>query len=56
MSHTTLGEHYKLQFAMMQHHKWAISDIENLIPFERDLYVEMLLRHLEEQKKEMDRK
>jgi hypothetical protein len=33
---------------MVQHHKYSITEIENLIPFERDLYVNMLLSHLEE--------
>jgi hypothetical protein len=39
---------------LAQHHKYSISDIENLIPFERDLYVEMLLAYLEEQRQEME--
>ena len=33
----------------MQHHKYSITDIENLIPFERDIYVEMLISHIEEE-------
>lgn len=37
---------------MAQHHKYSIADIENLIPFERDNYVTMLLKWLEEKKKE----
>jgi hypothetical protein len=35
---------------MAQHHKYSISDIENMIPFERDLYVDMLLQFLDRQK------
>ena len=31
---------------MVQHHKYSISEIENLIPFERDIYVEMVVDHL----------
>ena len=30
----------------MHHHKYSISEIENLIPFERDIYVEMLIEHI----------
>ena len=33
---------------MVQHHKYSITEIENLIPFERDLYVDMILQHLQE--------
>lgn len=34
---------------MAQHHKYTISELENLIPFERDIYVEMLLSYLKEE-------
>lgn len=37
-------------FSLAQHHKYSISDIENLIPYERDLYFGMLVKHLEEEK------
>ena len=36
---------------MAQHHKYSITELENLIPFERDIYMNMLLRHLDEQRK-----
>lgn len=35
---------------MAQHHKYSISEIENLIPYERDLYFQMLVDHIKEQK------
>jgi len=35
---------------MAQHHKYSIAEIENLLPYERDLYVDMLIGYLEEQK------
>jgi hypothetical protein len=37
-------------FAMAQHHKYSIADLEQLLPYERDLYVDMLLDHIEDQK------
>ena len=33
----------------MQHHKYSLSDIENLIPFERDVYVGLLMKHIEKE-------
>jgi len=33
---------------LAQHHKYSISDIENLIPFEKDIYVNLLMQYLEE--------
>ena len=36
---------------MIQHHKWSLSDIENMIPFERQVYVLLLRQWLEEENK-----
>jgi hypothetical protein len=41
-------------FSLAQHHKYSISEIEGLIPYERDLYVDMLLEFLEQQKQEIE--
>lgn len=35
-------------FSMIQHHKYSLTELENLMPFERDIYVQMLLKHLQE--------
>jgi len=50
LSHINLQVYYKNIFAMAQHHKYSIEEIENLIPFERDIYVDLLLNWIEEQK------
>ena len=31
---------------MMQHHNYSLSDIENMIPWERDIYVAMLADYI----------
>lgn len=48
MSHNTLENYYKSNFSLAQHHKYSIAEIENLIVFERDLYMDMLIQHLSE--------
>jgi hypothetical protein len=35
---------------LAQHHKYLISDIEGLLPYERDIYIDLLLEFLEKQK------
>ena len=35
----------------MQHHNYALSDIENMMPWERDIYVDMLIEFIKEQNK-----
>lgn len=36
-------------FSMAQHHKWSVSEVEAMMPFERDLYFSMLVQWIEEQ-------
>jgi|TARA_B100000900_G_scaffold2497_1_gene2148 hypothetical protein len=33
----------------MQHHKYNITEIENMIPWERDIYVDMLINYIKEE-------
>jgi hypothetical protein len=32
----------------MQYHKYSLSDVETMVPWERDIYVKMLVEYLEE--------
>tara|TARA_A100001388_G_scaffold25975_1_gene16792 strand:- start:4267 stop:4389 length:123 start_codon:yes stop_codon:yes gene_type:complete len=36
----------------MQHHKYNLSEIENMMPFERQVYVSLLMQYLEQLKNE----
>ena len=57
LSHDSLMNHYKTNFALMQHHKYSLTELENMYPFEREIYTSMLVKHLEEEKaKSEDRK
>jgi len=49
MVHMDLENYFKLNFALMQYHKYSLTEIENLIPWERDIYVSLLKDHLEEE-------
>ena len=49
MAHTNLESYYKVNFALMQHHKYSITEIENMMPWERDVYVTLLKQYIEEE-------
>jgi hypothetical protein len=49
MAHMELESYFKLNFALMQYHKWSLWEIEGLIPWERDIYVTLLQQHIEEE-------
>ena len=38
----------------MQYHKYSLAEIENMIPFEREVYVAMLIQYLEEEKQRIE--
>jgi len=50
MVHMDLENYYKLNFSLMQYHKYSLTEIENMMPWERDVYVAMLKNYLEEEK------
>jgi hypothetical protein len=33
----------------MQHHKYSLTELENMLPWERDIYVNMLIQYIEEE-------
>jgi hypothetical protein len=44
-----LVNHYRTNFNLMQFHKYSLSDIENMLPWERFLYIDLLKVHIEDQ-------
>jgi hypothetical protein len=49
MAHIDLESYFKLNFALMQHHKYSLTEIENMMPWERDIYLGLLNEHIEEE-------
>ena len=45
-----------MNFALMQYHKYSLTEIENLMPFEKEIYVAMLVKYLEEEKQRLESK
>jgi hypothetical protein len=44
-----LESYFRLNFSLMQYHKYSLTEIENMMPWERDVYVELLKQHIEEE-------
>jgi hypothetical protein len=34
----------------MQHHKYSLTELEDMIPWEREIYVTLLMNYLEEER------
>jgi hypothetical protein len=44
-----LAAYYNLNFALLYHHKISVDEFENMIPWEKDLYVGMITKKVEEE-------
>jgi hypothetical protein len=53
LSHDNLMNYFQTNFAMMQHHKYSLTELDSMLPWERQIYVDMLVRHLEEEKERL---
>ena len=49
MAHENLESYYKVNFALMQHHKYSLTELENMIPWEREVYLSLLQEYIEEE-------
>ena len=53
LSHTNLMVHYKTNFDLMQHHKYSLNEIDMMMPWEKEVYVNMLIDFIKEQEIKM---
>jgi len=49
MAHTNLESYYKINFALIQHHKWSLTELNEMIPWEREVYLSLLQQYIEEE-------
>jgi hypothetical protein len=53
LSHESLENFYRVNFQLLQHHNYSLFEIENMVPWEREIYLIMLMDHLKEQEQQM---
>ena len=39
---------------MIQHHKWSLTEIDNMLPWERDVYLDKLITHIKEENQKIE--
>jgi hypothetical protein len=49
MAHEDLESYFKVNFALVQHHKYSLTELENMIPWEREVYLSLLQQYIEEE-------
>ena len=55
LSHDSLFNYYETNFAMMQHHKYSLTELDNMMPWEREIYINLLMQFVEEENKEIEK-
>ena len=56
LTHTDLSAFYKTNFSLLQHHKYSLEELESLIPWEREVYINLLISYLKEEKEKIGNK
>lgn len=56
IGHEDLESYYRTNFALMQYHKYSLTEIENMIPWEREIYLSLLEQHIKEEEEKASRK
>ncbi len=52
MAHDELTNYYQTNFALMKFHNYTLEDLENMLPWERELYIIMVENWVKEQNDE----
>jgi hypothetical protein len=47
--HDSLQNYYTTNFNLMQHHKYSLTEIENMLPWEREIYISLLIQYMKEE-------
>jgi hypothetical protein len=40
---------------MMQHHHYSLTELEDMMPWEREIFIGLLVKHLEKEKAEQEK-
>ena len=46
---------FKTNFAMIQHHKYSLEEIENMLPWEREIYTGLLAQWIKEENERVEK-
>jgi len=56
LSHEGLVNFYNTNFQMMQHHKYSLSELEDMMPWEREIYLILLRQHIAKENSEHEKR
>ena len=55
MAHISVKLYYELNWNMMFHHNFSLTEIENMMPWEREIYLHLLQQFIKEENEKIER-
>lgn len=52
-NYDNLMNYFQTNFNMMHYHKYSISDLENMVPWERIVYIDLLKKVIKEENEKL---
>jgi len=49
-----MENYYNTNFQLLQHYSYSLSELEGMIPWEREVYITMLVQYLKEEKQRQE--
>ena len=49
LSHDTLANYIQTNFGLIQHHNWSLTELEEMYPWEREIYISLLKQYIDEE-------
>lgn len=53
LGHDKLANYFKTNFSLVQHHKYSLAELENMIPWERSMYIGLLAEYIKQKETEI---
>ena len=55
LSNESIKQYYQTNFAMMQHHKYSLTELDEMMPWERERYVGLLMEHIKKENERIEK-
>ena len=56
MGDDSLKNYYVTNFSLMHYHKYSLTELDNLLPFEKEIYISLLISELEKERQRLEEK
>jgi hypothetical protein len=54
MAHISVKLYYELNWNMMFHHNFSLTEIENMMPWEREIYIGLTMNYIDEENERIE--